>query len=93
MSTDVRIALVGDFNTEYHSHRATNTALDHAAARLKMAVQYDWVPTSEAAEQPEQLLSGYDGIWATPGSPYRSMEGMLRAIEFARTRMWPFVAT
>lgn len=93
MNTPTRIALVGDFNPEFHSHLATNASLDHAAARLRMTLQYDWVPTPDVGEQPEQVLSSYDGIWATPGSPYRSFEGMLRAIKFARARQWPFVGT
>jgi hypothetical protein len=30
---------------------------------------------------------------ASPGSPYANFSGMLRGIEFARTRDWPFVGT
>jgi CTP synthase (UTP-ammonia lyase) len=41
----------------------------------------------------EDVLAQYDALWASPGSPYKSMAGMLRGIEFARTRGWPFVAT
>jgi CTP synthase (UTP-ammonia lyase) len=93
MSRPIRIALVGDFNPEFHSHHATNAALDHAAAQFEMPVQYEWIPTGKIGKNPEEVLSSFDGIWATPGSPYNSMEGMLRAIEFARTRQWPFVAT
>jgi CTP synthase (UTP-ammonia lyase) len=93
MNTPVRIAIVGDFNPEFHSHPATNASIDHAAARLKMSVRHDWVATQDVGEKPEQVLSSYHGIWASPGSPYRSFEGMLRAIEFARTRQWPFVGT
>lgn len=28
-----------------------------------------------------------------PGSPYQSFDGMLRGIQFARERNWPFVGT
>jgi CTP synthase (UTP-ammonia lyase) len=93
MSSVVRIALVGDFNPEYRSHHATNAALDHAAAHLNMAVEYVWIPTTRVEHDADHILNAFHGVWATAGSPYRSMEGMLRAIEFARTRMWPFVAT
>jgi CTP synthase (UTP-ammonia lyase) len=41
----------------------------------------------------EKALEGFDGLIAAPGSPYRSFDGMLRGIEFARTRNWPFTAT
>ena len=33
------------------------------------------------------------GVWIAPGSPYRSMDGMLAGIQFARARNRPFVAT
>jgi len=53
-----------------------------------------WVPTP-ALQYPggEKTLEGFDGLIAAPGSPYRSFDGMLRGIEFARARNWPFTAT
>lgn len=39
------------------------------------------------------MLESFDGLWASPGSPYKSMEGMLQGIEFARRRDWPFLGT
>jgi len=40
----------------------------------------------------EKSAGGFiERLFASPGSPYRSFEGMLRGIEFARTRNWPFV--
>jgi CTP synthase (UTP-ammonia lyase) len=41
----------------------------------------------------ETRLGVFDGLWAGPGSPYKSFDGMLRGIEFARRRDWPFVGT
>lgn len=32
-------------------------------------------------------------LWAAPGSPYKSFDGMLKGIEFARSRDWPFLGT
>jgi CTP synthase (UTP-ammonia lyase) len=40
-----------------------------------------------------QCLERCDALWASPGRPYRSMEGALAAIRFARDRNWPFVGT
>jgi len=40
-----------------------------------------------------KTLEACDGIWAAPGSPYRSMDGMLKGIQFARERDWPFLGT
>ena len=54
----------------------------------------NWIPTFDL-EIPgsEAMLEPFDGLIAAPGGPYRSFNGMLRAIEFARTRDWPFTAT
>jgi CTP synthase (UTP-ammonia lyase) len=90
----IRIGVLGDFNPEYHSHRATNASLQHAAKALTREVETTWVPTPSLLD-PNALekLADYDGLWGSPGSPYRSMDGMLAGIQFARARNRPFVAT
>jgi CTP synthase (UTP-ammonia lyase) len=90
----VRIGILGDFNPEFRSHHATNDALQHAAAKLKLKLESQWIPTPSVLEpNSHRMLEGFDGLWASPGSPYKSFEGMLKGIEFARRRDWPFVAT
>jgi CTP synthase (UTP-ammonia lyase) len=90
----VRIGIVGDFDPDFRSHHATNSSLQHTAKALAQSIESRWVPTPELAEQdPDTLLAEYHGIWASSGSPYQSFDGMLRGIEFARRRDWPFVAT
>lgn len=93
MNVIVRIAVIGDFNPESHSHRAINAALDHAAAHLGLQIKHSWISTTEIQSNANEILTSFDGIWTTPGSPYKSKEGVLHAIEFARTRDWPFVGT
>jgi len=94
MSNRVRIGVIGDFNPEFHTHPAIAEAIGHSAAKLDLPVEVKWVPTP-ALQYPggEKTLEGFDGLIAAPGSPYRSFDGMLRGIEFARTRNWPFTAT
>ena len=41
----------------------------------------------------QKMLESFDGLWASPGSPYKSLDGMLKGIEFARKRDWPFLGT
>ncbi len=90
----VRIGILGDFNPEFRSHHATNDALQHAAAELNLTVKSAWLPTPSLLDPgAEKVLESFDGLWASPGSPYQSFEGMLKGIEFARRHDWPFVAT
>jgi len=53
-----------------------------------------WIPTSALASAgAAKILGRWDGLIASPGSPYKSFAGMLRGIEFARTQDWPFTGT
>ena len=89
----IQVGILGDFNSDNRSHQATNSSLQQAARTLGRAVEFAWVPTPGLEGQAEEALSGYNALWASPGSPYRSMRGMLAGIEFARTHGKPFVAT
>jgi CTP synthase (UTP-ammonia lyase) len=94
MASPIRIGIIGDFEPTFHSHFATNAALYDAAAKLKVPVALRWLPTPSCeARGSDRMLGRTDGLIASPGSPYRSFSGMLRGIEFARTRNWPFVGT
>ena len=94
VSDTVRIGILGDFNADFRSHPATNDALQHAARKLKMEVKSEWLPTPSLLKpDAEKTLESFDGLWASPGSPYKSFEGMLKGIEFARRRDWPFLGT
>jgi CTP synthase (UTP-ammonia lyase) len=94
MTDPVRIGILGDFNAEFRSHHATNDSLQHAAAKLQLPLDSQWISTPSVLEpNAERLLEAFDGLWASPGSPYQSFDGMLKGIEFARRRDWPFFAT
>jgi CTP synthase (UTP-ammonia lyase) len=59
-----------------------------------LAIESQWIPTPSLVEpNTQKILESFDGIWAAPGSPYRSFDGMLKGIEFARRRDWPFLGT
>jgi CTP synthase (UTP-ammonia lyase) len=90
----VRIGILGDFNTEFRSHHATNDSLQHAARKLDIKVESTWLPTPSLLEPgADALLDSFDGLLASPGSPYKSFDGMLKGIQFARTHDRPFLAT
>jgi CTP synthase (UTP-ammonia lyase) len=90
----VRIGILGDFNPDFRSHHATNDALQHAARKLQLKVESAWLPTPSLLQPAAPAtLDAFDGIWASPGSPYKSFDGMLKGIEFARVHDRPFLGT
>ena len=80
------IAVVGDFNPSNPTHQLTNAALEH------VGLDFTWVPTDSSGDW-EERLTAYDGVWIAPASPYRSMEGALAAVRYARERGVPLVGT
>ena len=84
----MRICLIGDYNPEVTAHRAIPKALAIAANGLD--VNPEWLSTQAALEAD---LDGYAGFWCVPASPYRSMDGALRVIRYARERQRPFLGT
>ena len=89
-----RIGIIGDYDAAKPSHPPTDAALDRAERECGVTLDVVWVPTASiAAAGADAILDRFDGLWAAPGSPYRSLEGALAGIAYARTRGKPFVAT
>lgn len=82
------IGVVGDRNPSYAVHVATERALTHG----EHAPQVEWLAT-DAIEPRAADLSRYAGILVAPGSPYRSMEGALSSIRYAREHGIPLLGT
>ena len=94
MAEAVRIAILGDFDPKAPNLPAVEKSLQHASKKLGYPVESEWLATTSlAAPESEKRLEAFDGIWAAPGSPYQSFDGMLKGIEIARRRDWPFLAT
>jgi CTP synthase (UTP-ammonia lyase) len=94
MAEPIRIGIFGDYDPTSPTLPAVEKSIQHAAKELQFAVDAQWLPTpSLFGPGLEQKLEAFDGLWAAPGSPYKSFDGMLRGIEFARRRDWPFVGT
>ncbi len=90
----IKIGILGDFDPEYRTHLATDASLQQAGKALGVDVEAQWVPTPSLLEPGiEGILESFDGVWASAGSPYKSMDGMLAGIRLARMRNRPFVAT
>lgn len=86
----IRIGLIGDYDESVTAHRAIPLAIESAANELGLRFEIRWCPT-DSINVPE--LHEFHGLWCVPASPYRDMEGALRAIRFARKSGRPFLGT
>ncbi len=86
-TTRPSIGIIGDFNPSSPTHRFTSEALEH------IGLDFAWVHTDALRHDPRKTLASFDGLWIAPGSPYRSMDGVLKAIRYARERGVPLVGT
>ena len=91
MTESLRIGLIGDRDDSTVAHRAIPRALELAADELHVKVIPEWLPTEEL--RCDRHLYEFDGLWCVPASPYRSTEGALCAIRFAREEHIPFLGT
>ena len=90
MSVSPTIALVGDYDPAVPAHVAIPRALAQAVAATGSRVAWRWLPTEQVAATD---LAGFAGFWLVPASPYRSMDGVLSVVRFARERGIPFLGT
>lgn len=87
-----KIAILGDFNPANTLHHTVNESLGHVQKQLEEEFQWDWISTD--VFNPKIAFNGlYVGLWIVPGSPYKSMEGVLNAIEYTRTNQIPTLGT
>jgi len=85
----IRLGLIGDFDQEIKAHVAIPRAIELAASALAYQVEVEWLTTPLLEHNTEQKLRHYHAIWAVPGTPYLSMDGALKGIQFAREHALP----
>ena len=94
MAEGIHVGIFGEYDPHSPTLPAIEKSIQHAAVELKIAVEPQWLPTDSLLDPDlEKKLEAFDGLWAAPGSPYKSFDGMLRGIGFARRRDWPFLGT
>src|SRR4051812_44253564 len=86
----MRIGIVGDYNPATESHPATTAALFLAARAVGLTPDIEWISTRRA---PDAAPPRCGGLWPPPASPYRSADGMLHAIRYAREKKRPMLAS
>ena len=94
-STPLRIAIVGDRDAAFPPHPATDTALEHASLATGLPLDAQWIATDAFAAMDAQTAHRAlgDAVIVAPGSPYRSMDGALRAVRIAREGGLPLLGT
>jgi len=93
VSNSIKIGIIGDYDSQRPSHKATNEALNHCADYLGINLEIQWLPTESLEGDVDASISEFHGLWCAPGSPYKSMRGALNAIRFARENNYPFIGT
>ena len=84
----LRIGVIGDFSPTNPTHAFTNDGLRHAAAALRLEAETVWLTTDQRADH-----AAFDGLFCSPGSPYRNFDGALAGIRYAREQGVPFIGT
>jgi CTP synthase (UTP-ammonia lyase) len=84
-----KIGIIGDYNPANPTHAATSDALQHAAEYLEAGpCEAVWLATDAP-----QDFARYQGLFLSPGSPYKSLENALLGVRHAREHQIPFLGT
>ncbi|MGD0696445.1 MAG: CTP synthase [Terriglobia bacterium] len=88
---EVSIGMVGKYVEYQDSYKSLNEALAHGGIANNVKVNLVWVE-AEGLEVDgwEEQLKSFDAILVPGGFGKRGIPGMLRSIEFARTRKVPY---
>jgi CTP synthase len=88
---DVRIAVVGKYTDLVDSYKSINEALVHGGIANDVRVDINWI-SSEEINGPEDAtrLADHDGLLVPGGFGVRGVEGMVRAVQYARVHELPF---
>ena len=90
----VSIGMVGKYVEYQDSYKSLNEALAHGGVANQLEVNLVWVDAEGLEGEDESWghqLEDLDGILVPGGFGRRGIAGMLRAIEYARTRKVPYL--
>jgi CTP synthase len=87
----VKIAMVGKYTDLADSYKSVNEALVHGGIANDVGVRIDWISSDRFtdADAARALLAPYDGLLIPGGFGVRGVEGMVLAVEAARTGRLP----
>jgi CTP synthase (UTP-ammonia lyase) len=88
------IAVIGDRMEGFEPQDSISGAISDAAGFLgRSAPDIRWIPTDYLAAEGPAVLNGASGVWCAPGSPFKSLDGALEGIRWARESRTPFLGT
>ncbi|MGC8647421.1 MAG: CTP synthase [Candidatus Micrarchaeia archaeon] len=92
---NVRIAIVGKYTALRDSYASIKEAFDHAGMANQSNVEIEWIESENlegiGKEKVKEKLNGFDGVLVPGGFGKRGIEGMINAIEYARTNKVPYL--
>ena len=91
MPIPARLAIVGDYDSTMYTHLAIDEALGHVRELREHALEWSWLSTTAFAAGAAPTLALIDALWLAPASPYKSTDGALAAIRYARETGLPFL--
>jgi CTP synthase len=87
----VRIAVVGKYTDLSDAYKSVGEALLHGGISHDAGVDVTWMSSDRFDQEPaSELLAGYDGLLVPGGFGERGIDGMIRAIQYARENELPF---
>lgn len=84
------VAILGEYNPEFHPHVATDAAIRHSCAVLGCSVDAHWIST---ADVDDRFIRAHQGVLVAPGSPYKDTARTLQAIRYVREQSLPCLGT
>ncbi|MDK2865793.1 MAG: hypothetical protein PWP51_916 [Clostridiales bacterium] len=89
----IKIAIIGEYHENFLPHTSINQAMEDLSHFMNVNIDYDWIETTDLISNPSAVLKPYQGIWSAPGSPFKSLDGALNAIQYARENNVPHLGT
>ncbi len=86
----MKIAIIGEYSSQFEPHQKTNEAISHSAELLGVDAVSEWISTSNISEK---AVSRYSAFWIAPGSPYQNMAATLDLIRLCRVECIPCFGT
>lgn len=88
----VRIGIVGKYTELTDSYKSLNEALVHGGIANNVSVELQFIESEKFEKEQDAInaLENVNGILVPGGFGVRGTEGMIKAVEFARTRKIPY---